>query len=323
MRVDFNRDRIVRLGQESILLGDKERPEMIWLKGQFTKIRENYQLKTKEATDCFIYEKMYGRKSEKSSSYMKIRYWRTGRYMPENRERCLLLGRALELSEEETEYLIKNYFDRCMVVYDEKGEVQGEYECVTEVSYGQKRALMNELIQKYLEHTPMERMEFLKVNFKDPKSSLRHLYFVDAFQYICVPENINSNVLNRHITSIRYDSEWKRQIRLLGEIPRKTMLRHLILLNLPDLTLSEMNRQLKFLGYLPLCEEHTMAGGERLDWLLIRLIQLYEEISKKEDPEECVVWFQEACRTLDQIFQEENKPRMRFMHFKSLDVMDK
>ena len=98
------------------------------------------------------------------------------------------------------------------------------------------------------------------------------------------------------------------------------MLRHLIIFDLPHLTLEKLNRQLEFFGYLPLCEEHTMTGGERLDWLLIRLIKLYEEACAGKEEKECLAWFREACRILDRFFVESGKQRMRFMYFKSLDL---
>ena len=52
-----------------------------------------------------MYERMYGRAPKKDSEVLKLRYWRTGKCMPGNREHCLLFGKALELSETEMEFV--------------------------------------------------------------------------------------------------------------------------------------------------------------------------------------------------------------------------
>lgn len=111
-------------------------------------------------------------------------------------------------------------------------------------------------------------------------------------------------------------------MRFQGEIPRKTMIRHLLLLGLPDMTLEKMNEQLIFFGYLPLREDHTLTGGEYLDWLLIQLLKKYEEIRLQNpaDDEESVSWFRKVCRIMDEYFVKMNKPRLRFMYFKALDL---
>ncbi len=98
------------------------------------------------------------------------------------------------------------------------------------------------------------------------------------------------------------------------------MIRHLIIFNMPDLTLDKLNQQLAFLGYLPLQEDHTLVSGEKLDWLLIHFIRNYEKKAKILPSEICAEWFQESCRTLDYFFMKEGKPHLRFMHFKALDL---
>lgn len=304
---------ILSLARECISMEMQERPELLWLKSRHARIQKKYNFRNKQETDRFLYESMYGQKPLKSSEIMKMRYWRTGRYTPGNREQCLLYGRALELSQDDMRYLLQNYYDRSLDVYDPDT-------CPEDSGYLQRAAYMKELTDAYLQKIPVEKLASFKVPANAPESCLRHLYFTDLFYYVHSQMTPDSEHLQRHIVSTRYDSEFKRQLKLLGEIPRKTMLRHLIIFDLPNLTLEKLNRQLEFFGYLPLCEEHTMTGGERLDWLLIRLIKLYEEACAGKEEKECLAWFREACRILDRFFVESGKQRMRFMYFKSLDL---
>ena len=109
-------------------------------------------------------------------------------------------------------------------------------------------------------------------------------------------------------------------MQLRGEIPRKVFIRHLLILGLPELTLEKLDEQLQFFGYLGIDEEHTMVRGERLDWLLIRIFEMYEELLGKYEREVCLRWFQKTCRMLDRVFREEGHPRLRFMYFKALKV---
>ena len=68
--------------------------------------------------DRLLCERMLGREPRTGTESLKIRYWRTGRYTPVNREQCLRLAGALELTEEEKRFLIQGYFDRSETVYD-------------------------------------------------------------------------------------------------------------------------------------------------------------------------------------------------------------
>lgn len=304
---------ILAIARDCIAMEQQERPELLWLQRHHMHIQKKYNLKNKQDTDRFLYERMYGQQPKKTSELMKMRYWRTGRYTPGNREQCLLYGKALELSEDEIRYLLQNYYDRSLEVFDPET-------CQESKSYQEKTLYMRRLIDTYLHRLSKETLSFYKVSETELESSLRHLYFTELFYYVhlyIVPE---SELLKRHIVSTRYDSEFKRQVKLLGEIPRKTMIRHLIIFNLPDLTLEKLNEQLTFFGYLPLCEDHTMTGGEHLDWLLIHLLHMYEKVCRDKDEVERLAWFREICHILDRFFAESGKPRMRFMYFKSLDL---
>ena len=313
MKFLYTEKDILTLAKACIHLNIQDRSELKWLQSHHMHIQKKYHLKNKQDTDLFLYNRMYGHAPKKPSEVLKLRYWRTGRYTPVNREQCVLLGKALELSSEEYTYLLQNYYDRCLDVYDADS-------ASTEPGHLEKQQYIRQLSDAYLQKVPSERIMHLNIPKGNLRSYLRHLYFTDAFHYIYSTVHPDSDILTRHITSTSYESEFTRQLKLLGEIPRKTMLRHLIIFDLPELTLEKINEQLSLLGYLPLCEEHTLVSGEHLDWLLIRLIRMYEEICTQETPETCLAWFQNACRTLDRFFIDSEKPRLRFMYFKALDL---
>lgn len=295
-----------------ILLGAKERPELGWLKKRHEQIQKKYKFKSKLETDAFLYYRMYGHAPNKVSDTLKLRYWRTGKYTPGNRTQCLLYGNALELSESEKNYLIQNYYDRNLNVYTSQN-------LETSRLYYARRECLNTLTASYLAKLSEGRCKSLNIPNGQEGHYLRHLYFTDAFQYVHIPD-ITTETLEKHITSTRYDSEFTRQMKLLGEIPRKTMIRHLLILGLPDITLEKMNELLMHFGYLPLTRSHSMIGGERLDDLLIHLFQLYQEKCSCLSPDEQLAWFQEACRILDAYFIETKNPRLRFMYFKALNL---
>lgn len=178
---------------------------------------------------------------------------------------------------------------------------------------------MKQLTDSYLFRNLQRQSDNRKISSEKQQGYLRHLYFLDAFQYVHMPaDDYTRHTLTEHITSIHYDSEFSRQLKLLGEIPRCTMLRHLIIFGLPELTLKKINEQLVTFGYLPLCEYHSLTTGERLDWLLIHLFELYEGLCNYMEPDKCLEWFRQACRTLDLFFIQSQNPRLQFMYFKAL-----
>lgn len=311
----YDIDTLLILARECLLLGEQERPELQWLKKRYQDFQKQYDLKKKSDSDQLLFARMYDRSPERPSEYLKIRYWRTGRYAPINRKQCLLFGHGLELSAEDMEYLIQNYYDHSITFYENSNDF-------TKHDYLAKLDFIQKLTQQYIENIPKERLEYLKVPLDRRHSYLRHLYFADAFQYVNTPIDINPDILIQHITSIRYDSEFKRHMKLRGEISRKTFIRYLLIFNMPTLTLEKINRQLTLLGYLPLCESHTLVSGEHLDYLLIRLLQMYEDVYQNFGQPHAVSWFQKACSTLDSFFQEEGKTQMRFMYFKALDFSE-
>lgn len=303
------KEKLVHLAEESIQMSVNERPELIWLKECYERFRKQCYPLGKHETDSLLFEKMYSRTPQKSSDTLKIRYWRTGRHTPVNREQCLIFGKALEMNEAELNFLIKSYYDRSDQIFEEHSK---------DPVYLSRKKQMNRLVQEYLEKIhPGQRIQ-MKISCSSLKNNIRHLYYMDAMKYISAHSQQIRLSLNSHITSINYGTELCRSLRLIGEIPRRTMLRHLLILGMPYISRELIDKRLKIFGYLPLQETHTQVGGEHLDWLLIYLLELYETSCHGMEPEQCSKWFQDACRILDRYFVEQGKNRLRFMYFKAL-----
>lgn len=303
------KEKLVHLAEECTRLSREERPELIWLKNCYERFRSQYSPMKKHETDSLLFEKMYSRMPQKPSDTLKIRYWRTGRHTPVNREQCLMFEKALDLQEAELDFLIKNYYDRNDQVFEENSK---------DPVYCSRKAQMDRLVQEYLEKIHPGRRIQMRISYSSLKNNVRHLYYMDAMKYISAHAQQIRLSLNSHITSINYGTELGRSLRLVGEIPRKTMLRHLLILGMPYINRDLIDKRLISFGYLPLCETHTQVSGERLDWLLIQLLELYERSCRGMEPEQCSKWFQDACRILDRYFEEHGKNNLRFMYFKAL-----
>lgn len=239
--------------------GEKGAPEKQWLKRVYDRFRaENGQM-GKAAADELLFRGMYAAEPDKPSDTLENRCWRTGRHLPVNREQCEMFGQALNLSEGERRFLIQGYCDRCDRVFEAGTE---------EAVYRERLAILEELRREYLDkvHPAMKR-QLYHAGAK-MEHSLRHLYYTDARNYIHFRQEGTAFQVGRHISSINYMSEFGRQMKLLGEIPRKTMIRHLLIFSIPFVNEERLSRWLRKLGYLGLDENHTQAAAGRLDRLL-------------------------------------------------------
>ena len=225
-----------------------------------------------------------------------------------SREQCLSFGKALDLSEEEMRYLIQGYYDRSDRVFET--EQEGGV-------YGWRIGLLNELIQEYLDKVHPVIRHRLYRSGADLEHSLRHIYYTDARSYLDAREPDQTEV-KQHIASINYVSEFGRQMKLLGEIPRKTMIRHLLLFAVPFVSRELLSSRLEAFGYFPLKDTHTQVDGSRLDRLILGFLELYEENCSGKDPESCSRWFREAYGILDRYLEERGNTSLRFLYFKAL-----
>lgn len=281
--------------------------EIRWVQTKFEQLGKQSGLLRKQDVDRLVFEKMNGRCPEKDSEILKIRYWRTGRHKPQNREQCLEFARALELNAEETNYLLQFYYDSADRIFNENDEEDPLY---------QKRlSVMQQLETQYLANAHPDQLSRLDISWEKPFPSLRHYYFQDVKNYISSEKTEKSG---SRFSSTNYVHEFQKSRRLLGEIPRKTMLRHLFVMGAPFLSVSVMNERLTALGYAPLTVDHETRWGERLDCLIIRLLGYYESECSGKSPSEGLAWLQKTCRELDEELVEKGHRELRFLYFKAL-----
>ena len=226
-----------KIAEQCIWLSQQKRPEVIWLQEKHHQLQIEYNLKNKTETDRMIYETMYHKKAEELHKLTKLRYWRTGRSVPGNREQCFSYGTSLHLSETDMKYLIQSYYDRSLYLYDRTSTESPDYQ--------KKYEEMKKLTKTYLQKIPTDRLLHFQIPPENRERFLRHLYFTDAFHYVHT-KSIPTQTLITHITSTRYDSEFTRHRKIMGEIPRTHMIRHLLILGLPEITLEQLNKELSF-----------------------------------------------------------------------------
>lgn len=309
-------DKIVNMAQECMDLSREKRPEVIWLQEIYKRFQNETGIMEKRAADSLLYRKMYFSAPVRPSDTLKIRYWRTGQHVPVNRYDCVMLGRALGMDRQEEEFLIKGYYDKGDHSF---GGGKEKYIQETEADlWEQRKKFMSGLVLEYIKKIHPGRRIQMRIARNSMDSGIRHLYYTDAMKYVNIHQRQIDFSVSSHITSINYGSELGRSLRLEGEIPRKTILRHLFIFGMPYISRELISQRLDCLGYLPLKEDHTMTDGGRLDWLLLRLLELYEETCRGMEPEECSQWFQEACRILDKFFEDKGAQSLRFMYFKAL-----
>lgn len=301
---------VIHLADACITRETKERPETVWLKERYLHFMQNCKSNSKAETDRLIFCRMYGRQPQTPQESLKLRYWRTGHHFPVSHEQCRTYGNAMELSEEELRFLLQGYYDGCDRIY----ETAQPEDCV----YRTRKEMVDTLVNTYLSHVSEEKLRCLKINSGQLRHYLRHLYYTDALYYIRPVQNLTETFLNKHITSVNYDSELNRSLRLIGVIPRKTMIRHLLILGMPDISLESFNRQLTTLGYLPLTENHTLRSGERLDWLLMEFLRAFGAQKDAMSAAERTRWAADRLCVLHDYFTKQGKPGLRFLYFKAL-----
>ena len=281
--------------------------EIVWLQEKFDSLGMKYGMERRQDIDRLVFQKMTGNCLVKDSQLLKIRYWRTGRHKPQSRQQCFEFGRALELDQNENCYLLQGYYDGADMIF-------GEADTQNPV-YQSRMWVFRELERQYLVGVHPDTMEWFKIPWNNPEPFLRHYYFQDALQYI---SGMQQKENNSHFSSTNYVSEFQKSRRLLGEIPRRTILRHLFLMGAPFLSIDVMNERLTALGYTPLSEGHESRWGERIDLLMIGLIKHYEAECVGTSPELCMKWLRNTCQMLDERLVSSKHPELRFLNFKAL-----
>ncbi|MCI6431592.1 MAG: hypothetical protein SPF19_06345 [Oliverpabstia sp.] len=295
---------------DTILKSLDMRPEVKWLQEKYDLFMQKNNLTSKMKTDELLYEKMYAALPERNSQMTKLRLWRTGHHIPSDRNQILMLGKALGLSGEDQQYLMQVYADRSDMIFDTAS--------LDNAAYQERLKMMDTMIQEYLMKLhPAELIQF-KIFSGDPLPSLRHIYFSHACEYTFRSNKNDIKNISR-MASISYGSELLRNTKLLGDIPRKTMIRHILIMCIPFINERVINTYLSAFGYCSLDPEHTLTGGERFDAMLLQILDLYHDCCQHKSPKECIEWLQGAFRYTDQYLRAQGKNRLRPFYFKTLE----
>lgn len=281
-----------------------ERPEVTRLKKAFERRRRELELNNNQMYRR-LYAEIYAREPATRSDILKIQFWCNGSHIPAKREDCTRLGKALGLSEAEADYLLTAWMDKsrdCYLAIPDH----------TDRIYWQRRELMDRLAADFYAGLSGGLV-------CSTRSELRHAYFMRALE--CHLDKKETKTWAKKIYSVNYDTEFKRHMALLGEIPRTAMLRHLVLFLMPECTLGRVQDCLKQLGYLPLTEDHSLSTGELLDPLIFLLLRYYEEFLQSDGAAKAYDWFLETYRMLDRLFIRIDMNKFRFLHFRALPPM--
>ncbi len=285
---------------------DSARPEILWLAGKYNRFCEKYSLSGRKSADELIYRRMYGREPKKSSA-LKIRYWRTGHYTPKTREDIHAFCRAIELDEGESLYFLQHVCMRCDRAFTE--------EDIPSKIYQERRSLMEEMVFDYLKIIHPGLIISRDWNPAGLDKHFRQLYYADACRYTDCADAGNGMPGE---FNINYASELRRSRLLLGEIPRRTILRHIFVLCAPFLSESIVSGKLSGLGYAPLHAGNTEISGEHLDRLVLGILKLYRQRCMGKHPEDCLCWLRTTLRAMDRLCREKQLHSLRFMFFRAL-----
>lgn len=303
-------EKLKRILDETILKSLNVRPEVKWLQKKYDFFMRKNGLNSRMEADALLYEKMYAALPERSSQLTKLRLWRTGHHIPSDRNQILMLGKALELSESDQLYLMQVYADRSDMVFNTASTDNPDY---------QKRLkVMDIMIQEYLMKLHPDELIQFKIFSEDAFPSLRHIYFSHACGYTFQSARSDIHNISR-LASISYGSELKKNVRLLGDIPRKTMIRHILIMCTPFINERVINEYLTAFGYCRLNSEHTLVGGECFDDMLLRILDLYQDSCQNKSPQECRKWLQIVFRYIDQYLRAQGNNRLRPFYFKTLE----
>ena len=300
-----------------IALGAEPSFEDLWIQKMFDRITVKYGLPGRMETDLFISHRL-GRND--SSTQLKVRYWRTRQHLPGNREQCIQLGKALELSDEEMVILLQRYYDSsdCEFRRDYAEQEQRWIRSDQHPLYHSRQSFVNDTLERYMQKLSDKAHQAISPSRAPISNYARHLYCIDALNYIHCPSPVSQERRSKHLTSSSFASEFSRSLRLLGNIPRKTMLRYLFLFYGAEISRSRLDEALTRLGYLPLDASHAMPGGQRLDFLILALLERYERECAQADMIQRQHWLYIHCQALDKTLQIMNQHNLRFLYFKGL-----
>ena len=229
--------------------------------------------------------------SESTSAGLKVRYWRTGRHYPKNRAICESFGQALGLDTHEQHILMTRWFnrsDRCFCPTD-----------LTDPVYLYRIGILTKLKQEFLEKQRPEELLAMCAPGTAPEENLRYIYCNQVYRYLGSSTRRNMSEPISHLDTRGYEYQFSREMKLMGEISRSAMIRHLLILGLPFVSRERIKGWLTALGYAPLEKAHRLPGGAAADLMILGILEGYERECTGRDPAWCIEWFQQTVSILD------------------------
>lgn len=272
----------------------EKRPETVWLEARYRLFLSANGLRNFRDGDALVSRRMSEGSgisaSNNPSAILKVRYWRTGRHYPKNRAVCEAFGRALGLDEREHLILLTDWFDHADRSF-------GPAEA-SDPEYLRRFRILEKLKREFTDKQRPEELLAMCTPGTEPSANLRYIYCRQAVRYLGSRARTSAGIPISHLDTRGYDPQFSREMKLLGEVSRSTMIRHLLILGMPFVNRSRIDKLLTELGYTPLKEDHRRPGGEATDLLVLGLLKLYEQSCAGREPEECTEWFRQAAGRL-------------------------
>lgn len=284
------------------------RPERMWLLDKYERFKQEQEIRegrslTKTQTDERLYKELYHAAPLKYSQITKIRYWRSGTHFPGNYEEALGFAKALGLDEEEIWYFFQVYLEQNYFADEKKHKAAIQL----------LDSLKTEFQQK------IHPSEILRYGVRERNLSrcFRMLYFEKAAGYVNLTSVTKEGRLNPQ-ESASFGSELMRIQKMQGHFSRKTLLRHLLILGSPFVSVEQMNIWLEALGCATLQESHITVSGYPQDLLLIKILKLYEKAAGGLEPQKGRLLLRCILAEMDRTLRKQGMQELCFMYFKAL-----
>lgn len=287
------------------------RVETRWVQERYEAFRKEMNL-SKSECDQLLYEKTFARNADGPSCAQRIRFWRTGRYYPKNRVTCKSFAKALGLSASEETHCIQHWYDRSDRTFRRAD--------LHDTLYLRRVAVMNELGEEFLQKLTPAELRTLCAPGTRPQQNILHVYCSKVSELVSAQIGPKDGLSETSRTDdATYADRFSEEMRLLGEISRTTMLRHLLVMSAPFISVELLNTRLSLLGYRPLSQNNSDRNGNALDLVVLRVLERYERDCCGQAPAACDLWLKEAWRWMDGYFVAHDAPGLCVFRFKHLN----
>ena len=278
-------------------LSNETRSEVLWLQERYQDFLKASGLKNRRQGDMLLAQRMNaspGSPAEISgTAVLKVRYWRTGKHYPKNRDGCAAFGQALGLNAEDRRFLMTDWFNR--------SDMSFTPEDIQSAEYLQRIQLLKKLQQEFLDKQRPEEFLAMCAPGTRPHENLRYIYCRNALRYLGTRARLRISEPLSHLDTRAYEYQFSREMKLLGEISRSAMIRHLLILGMPFVSRERINGWLTELGFAPLNKTHRLPDGSAQDLMILGLLELYEKECTGLEPHRCTEWFRQTAGLFDDI----------------------